>query len=107
MHVSLFSVFTGKGGGGEEAYHFIDENPSIFKHVLNVLRDINYPFPVEFVYRLTFYGINPSLLSQPPLKLKYVEKALTTAISTTEKKNQRECVSNVFNENFGLLALGC
>ena len=50
-------------------------------------------------------GINPSLLSQPPLKLKYVEKALTTAISTTEKKNQRECVSNVFNENFGLLAL--
>ena len=31
---------------GEEKKHtiFIDENPSIFKHVLNVLRDINYPF---------------------------------------------------------------
>ena len=37
---------------------FIDESPEDFKHVLNILRDFNYPFPSEHLYLLDKFEIN-------------------------------------------------
>lgn len=36
---------------------FLDRNPIAFKHVLSYLRNINYPFPEEYLYELKYYGI--------------------------------------------------
>jgi len=37
---------------------FIDEDPTIFKHILNYLRDPRYPIPFNLEYKLDWYGIN-------------------------------------------------
>lgn len=36
---------------------FIDRSPVIFEHILSYLRDVNYAFPVEFLFELDFFGI--------------------------------------------------
>lgn len=36
---------------------FIDRDPEGFRHVLGLLRDPQYPFPTQFTYELTFYGV--------------------------------------------------
>lgn len=37
--------------------HFIDRDPSAFKHVLRLLRDLNYDYPQKYLNELDFYGI--------------------------------------------------
>lgn len=37
---------------------FIDRSPHIFKHVLGLLRDPQYPYPSKYYFELDFYGIN-------------------------------------------------
>jgi hypothetical protein len=36
---------------------FLDEDPVIFNHILNLLRDKKYPFPSMYIYRLAYYFI--------------------------------------------------
>lgn len=36
---------------------FIDRSPHIFKHVLGLLRDSQYPYPSKYYFELDFYGI--------------------------------------------------
>lgn len=42
---------------------FIDRSSKIFKHILEYLRDPNYPFPDKYIYDLDFYGIPRSKYS--------------------------------------------
>lgn len=41
---------------------FIDEDPTIFRHILNLLRDPQYPFPAELTYKCDYYQITPTQL---------------------------------------------
>jgi len=36
---------------------FIDRDPELFRHVLGIMRDPEYPFPYEFIYELKYYGV--------------------------------------------------
>lgn len=38
--------------------HFIDRSPKLFEHVLNLLRDTNYPYPQKYLPELEYYGID-------------------------------------------------
>lgn len=40
---------------------FIDRSPEVFVHILNFLRDDRYPYPIEYIYELDFYGIEYDL----------------------------------------------
>lgn len=40
---------------------FIDRDPKGFSHVLSLLRDQNYPFPLKYAHELEHYGINTSI----------------------------------------------
>jgi hypothetical protein len=37
---------------------FVDRNPKAFVHILEYLRDINYPYPQKYEYELDFYEID-------------------------------------------------
>jgi hypothetical protein len=38
--------------------YFIDRDPEMFRHVLNLLRDPDYNFPKEYISELDFYGVD-------------------------------------------------
>ncbi len=48
-----------------ENRYFIDRSGMAFEHVLNLLRDINYSFPEEYLGELDFYGIAEPINIRP------------------------------------------
>lgn len=42
---------------GEEGKPFLDEDPKIFRHLLNFMRDVQYNVPEEFHYKMVYYGL--------------------------------------------------
>ncbi len=38
--------------------YFIDQDPKIFRHVLNLLRNPDYDYPIKYLNELEFYGFN-------------------------------------------------
>lgn len=49
----------GNINSSQEKPYFIDRDPKIFRHVLNLLRDSNYNFPEKYSSELDFYGLYP------------------------------------------------
>lgn len=43
---------------------FINDSPHIFKHILELLRCHNYPFPLEYKYKLDYYQIDASRIKK-------------------------------------------
>ena len=46
------------GEKNEDTPYFIDDSIEIFRHVLDYMRDSNYPFNKKYRYKLDYYGIN-------------------------------------------------
>lgn len=44
---------------------FIDRSPHIFKHVLSLLRDPTYTYPMKYASELNFYGIDAEVATDP------------------------------------------
>lgn len=50
--------FSGSLNCTKETPHFIDRDPKIFRHVLNLLRNPDYGYPIKYLDELEFYGFN-------------------------------------------------
>ncbi|CAN5841817.1 hypothetical protein BH23THE1_BH23THE1_35050 [soil metagenome] len=71
--------------------YFIDRDPILFNHVLNYLRDTQYPYPKEYVYELEYYRVkynNINLIDKEEMANKLVKsiKSQNDAINRIENK---------------------
>lgn len=59
---------------------FIDRSPHLFKHVLSLIRDVNYPYPKKYVRELDYYQVEyedfPDPISTIIIRLNKMEKHL-------------------------------
>ncbi len=78
-----------KGTNNEEII-FIDRSPYIFKHVLSILRDPSYKYPMEYISELDFYGINKANI------LRSIVSTKDEIIS--ELKNMKTLIENLTTE---------
>lgn len=63
---SYFSAINNMNGeivSSPETPYFIDRDPKIFRHVLNLLRDANYKYPEKYQDELLYYGVNNNVTS--------------------------------------------
>jgi hypothetical protein len=57
---------------------FVDEDPIIFRHILNYLRDARYPMPFNLEYKLEWYGIKVKENYQEVLDDKIIKESNLT-----------------------------
>ena len=59
---------------------FVDRSPTAFGHILNLMRDIQHPFPEDYLYELGFYGLPRPANVKPSF-----DKPLSLAVGSLAK----------------------
>lgn len=79
---------------------FIDRDPIAFEHILNLLRDSNYPFPKKYLYELDFYGV----VYTDSFEKELVENRKELSLALLDKSNLPDHDTNPYTQGIMILA---